>query len=139
MGLAAEQDAVARQYVTGFRHVLRVCARWFDNARPLDESIVTAHLRQMAFEPDSLIRRKCGLPTAVECQRRAAAVLAAGFPHSASGRRRFASLDRWLRADGNRRNPGTSADLVAAGLFAALRRRRLAAPFAWSRALAEHP
>ena len=31
-------------------------------------------------------------------------------------------FDRWLRADGNRRNPGTTADLVAASLFAAFRR-----------------
>ena len=30
-------------------------------------------------------------------------------------------LDEWLRADGHRRNPGTTADLVAASLFAAFR------------------
>ena len=30
-------------------------------------------------------------------------------------------LDTWLRGDGNRRNPGTTADLVAAILFAGLR------------------
>jgi triphosphoribosyl-dephospho-CoA synthase len=41
----------------------------------------------------------------------------------------FAALDRWLRGDGNRRNPGTSADLIAAGLFAVLREGRLRPPF----------
>ena len=30
------------------------------------------------------------------------------------------SLDRWLRSDGHRRNPGTTADLIAAALFALL-------------------
>jgi triphosphoribosyl-dephospho-CoA synthase len=34
---------------------------------------------------------------------------------------RLAELDAWLRADGNRRNPGTTADLVAGCLSAALR------------------
>ena len=38
-------------------------------------------------------------------------------------------LDFWLRSDGQRRNPGTSADLIAAGLFAALRERKIAGPF----------
>jgi len=40
----------------------------------------------------------------------------------------------WLRADGNRRNPGTSADLVAATLFVALREELipLPSPYPWS-------
>ena len=36
-----------------------------------------------------------------------------------------AELDYWLRSDGHRRNPGTTADLVAAGLFVLLRDQRL--------------
>ena len=32
----------------------------------------------------------------------------------------LAEFDFWLRQDGHRRNPGTSADLVAAGLFVSL-------------------
>ena len=33
----------------------------------------------------------------------------------------LANFDFWLRSDGHRRNPGTTADLVAAGLFVLLR------------------
>ena len=33
----------------------------------------------------------------------------------------YAEFDAFLRADGNRRNPGTTADLIAAILFAGLR------------------
>ena len=51
----------------------------------------------------------------------AAAVLAAGWPHTDAGRVAIAEFDHWLRADGHRRNPGTTADLVAACLFVALR------------------
>jgi len=37
----------------------------------------------------------------------------------------LSEFDRWLRADGHRRNPGTTADLVAACLFAAIRERTI--------------
>ena len=33
----------------------------------------------------------------------------------------LAGFDAWLRADGHRRNPGTTADLIAATLFAGFR------------------
>jgi triphosphoribosyl-dephospho-CoA synthetase len=38
---------------------------------------------------------------------------ASGFLSSAE----WAALDHWLREDGHRRNPGTSADLVAGTIF----------------------
>jgi len=37
-------------------------------------------------------------------------------------------LDTWLRVNGNQRNPGTTADLVAGCLFAALRDGLVEAP-----------
>ena len=40
-----------------------------------------------------------------------------------------ADFDFWLRADGNRRNPGATADLVAAALFAGLRDGLLPPPW----------
>jgi len=33
----------------------------------------------------------------------------------------LADFDFWLRSDGHRRNPGTTADLIAAALFVLLR------------------
>lgn len=125
MRLAADRDAIARQYVNAFADV-------FDHIVPeltgydggLDDAIVAAHLKQMAREPDSLIRRKCGGDIALESQRRARAVLEA--------REAFDTLDDWLRADGHRRNPGTSADLVTAGVYTALALGRVSFPTAWS-------
>jgi triphosphoribosyl-dephospho-CoA synthase len=51
--------------------------------------------------------------------------LASGEPESADYQAAAAELDFWLRSDGHRRNPGTTADLVATGLFVLLRDERL--------------
>ena len=47
--------------------------------------------------------------------------LKAGGSLTQAGQVAIAELDAWLRADGHQRNPGTTADLVAATLFADLR------------------
>ena len=49
------------------------------------------------------------------------------------GRAAGVALDKYLRSDGNRLNPGTTADLIAACLFVALRENRVrpSAPFRW--------
>jgi hypothetical protein len=44
------------------------------------------------------------------------------------GRMRIREFDRWLRAKGSLRNPGTTADLVTAGVFAVLRDQRALMP-----------
>lgn len=135
MQAASDRDAVARQYADGFSQILEINARAFAAALPLDQSIVRAHLEQMAREPDSLIRRKCGLAVAVESQRRARQVLDANWPEGPEAQQRFVAFDSWLRTDGNRRNPGTSADLVVAGLFVALREGTISLPIPWSNSL----
>jgi triphosphoribosyl-dephospho-CoA synthase len=125
MALAADRDLVARQYANGFHEVfqegLPALGHWLTEAQTLERAIQGCHLQLLARHPDTLIARKCGLPLAEEATRRAARVLAQGWPHREEGRHAFAELDAWLRADGHRRNPGASADLVAACLFAALR------------------
>lgn len=135
MALAAGRDAIARQYVNGFAQVLGVIAprliKACRNGRTLQQAIVLVHLEQMADEPDSLIRRKCGEALATESAQRARAVLEAGWPDAPRGVELFAELDAFLRADGNHRNPGTSADLLAAGIFAACRQGELKVPWRW--------
>ncbi len=125
MRLAADRDLIARQYTGGFADVLGGTAEWIAEGLAeewkLSTAIVHAHLRQMAAEPDSLVAGKCGPDVARESSQRAADVLAAGVPGTTEYATALAGLDGWLRADGHRRNPGTSADLVAAGLFALLR------------------
>jgi triphosphoribosyl-dephospho-CoA synthase len=125
MQLAAERDLIARQYVNGFREVLDegepALRRGLERARTLEGAIIYCHLHLMASYPDSLIARKRGCDEAAEAAQRAWLVLEKDWPTNPSGWRSLTDLDAWLRADGNARNPGTSADLVTASLFVALR------------------
>ena len=129
MRLAADHDLIARQYTNGFAQVFGCSAGWIEaGARRgwgLGDSIIHAHVRLIAERPDSLIARKCGLRVAQEASDRAAALLELGTPGAVAYQAGLADLDSWLRADGHRRNPGTSADLIAAGLFVLLREGRL--------------
>ena len=132
MRLAAGRDSVARQYVNGFADVLDLAlaflAESLGECHPLETAIVAAHLNVLARLPDTLIARKRGENEANEASRRAAEVIARGWPGDAEGVRLCEEFDRWLRAEGHARNPGTTADLVAAALFAGLREGIIALP-----------
>ena len=121
MQLAAERDLVARQYTNSFADVFTLATELRNQLaakHPVGEVIVIAFLSQLSKHPDSLIARKCGHEVAVNISRQAGAVLAAS--DKSSHLAALADFDFYLRADGNRRNPGTTADLVAAALFVVL-------------------
>ncbi len=121
MMLAADRDSIAREYATHydltFGTVIPSLVRARDAGLDWLRAAVEAHLHTLASVPDTLIARKNGIETARAVSLRAAAV------RDASGQARIvalAGLDAWLRSDGNRLNPGATADLVGAGLFVAL-------------------
>jgi triphosphoribosyl-dephospho-CoA synthase len=125
MALAADRDLIARQYSNGFREVfeegLPALVNRLSGSRDLETAIIACHLHLLSRIADTLIVRKRGRAEAEEASRRAAAVLDHGWPETVSGREALAGLDAWLRAEGHARNPGATADLVAACLFVALR------------------
>jgi len=133
MAMAADRDLIARQYAYGFRDVLvdgvAVLRRRLDST--LEDAIIHCHLHFLSNLPDSLIARKRGVAEAIEARDRARRVIAAGWPQTSAGRDALAQLDVWLRAKGNGRNPGATADLVAASLFAALREGIIKLPVDW--------
>ncbi|HTN76812.1 MAG TPA: triphosphoribosyl-dephospho-CoA synthase [Pirellulaceae bacterium] len=133
MQLAADRDAIARQYVTNFNTVfeqvvVELLAGVSQGWTALD-SIVHTHVSLLATSGDTLIARKCGQAVSDEAAAYARQVLSAGRPGEESYYEALADLDFWLRLDGHRRNPGTTADLIAAGLFVALREGQLAPPW----------
>jgi triphosphoribosyl-dephospho-CoA synthase len=122
MAEAAERDRVARQYVTDFADI-------FDLGLPLLEARIrrqdelrwatlAAYLCFLAAFPDSHIVRKFDAKTACAVQRNAAAFFAELKSH-AHPSQLLPSLLAWdssLKTAGL--NPGTSADLTVATLFA---------------------
>jgi triphosphoribosyl-dephospho-CoA synthase len=125
MRSASDHDMVARQYATNFADLFDAVVPRLERAVAsgwsLLESIVRVHLEVMSEFPDSLIARRKGADVARQAAAMAHKVLSSGLPGDEVYERGLADLDFWLRADGHLRNPGTTADLVAAGLFVALR------------------
>ncbi len=123
MKLAADRDLIARQYSNGFADVLGFGRDCFLSAQATEadweQAVIKTQLQLMARYPDSLIARKCGIDVALESQIRARNVLST--MQTSQSRAEMKEFDEWLRADGHRRNPGTTADLIAAILFAVLR------------------
>jgi triphosphoribosyl-dephospho-CoA synthase len=116
MAAAAHRDSIASEYATGYAIVfdagLRLLADALrDGAGTLD-AIVSLHLGLLASRPDTLIARKAGAAAARAVSLRAREVL--------DGARSLEDFDASLRGADHRLNPGTSADLVAATLLAAL-------------------
>jgi triphosphoribosyl-dephospho-CoA synthase len=126
--LASGRDLVARQYSNGFADVFGIAEQieqGVSQGGSLDAAIVHAHIRQLSVEADSLIARKCGLQIAQQARAMAGRVLDAGMPGDEAYERGLEDFDFWLRSDRHRRNPGTTADLIAAAMFVLLREGRV--------------
>jgi triphosphoribosyl-dephospho-CoA synthase len=116
MAAAADRDSIASEYATGYAIVFDTGLPLLDDGlrnRPSTlEAIVSLHVGLLASHPDTLIARKAGDA--------AARAVSSAAREVRDGARPLADFDASLRADGNRLNPGTTADLVAATLLAAL-------------------
>jgi triphosphoribosyl-dephospho-CoA synthase len=132
MRLAAAHDHIAAQYANGFRDVLECGQQWLRDSVAIATSarlrIAWLAVRMMSEWGDTLIARKCGQPMSNIVRERARMVLSSGWPQAAIRNGKdpllepeFGDFDAFLRADGHQRNPGTTADMVAAVLFANFR------------------
>ncbi len=137
MKLAADRDLIARQYANNYADVFELgvpaLLKGFNVYGCVEAAIIHCQFAWMAAFSDSLIARKNGLAVAENVQKRMQEVIALGGLATAEGRAAGVALDAHLRSDGNKLNPGTTADLVSACLFVALREGtlKLNAPFAW--------
>jgi triphosphoribosyl-dephospho-CoA synthase len=116
MAAAAGRDSIASEYATGYAIVfecgLPILNEALADGRPTLEAIVSLHVGLLAGHPDTLIARKAGDAAAQAVSDAAREVRA--------GTRSLEDFDASLRSADNRLNPGTTADLVAGTLLAAL-------------------
>jgi triphosphoribosyl-dephospho-CoA synthase len=122
MGVAEAEDRIAWNYTHGFADIFTLglpslehgLERW--NERPW--AVTGVYLGFLAAHPDTLIQRKFGGATADRVQAEARAMQRHFLESAAPGRLapELMDFDRALKAGGL--NPGTSADLTVATVFA---------------------
>jgi triphosphoribosyl-dephospho-CoA synthase len=123
MGAAEERDRIAWNYAHGFADIFQLGRKWLAQGRERwgegPWAVTRVYLGFLAHLPDTLIERKFGARSASFVREEAAAI-EAGFKESQAPETMIAPLmafDRALKERGL--NPGTSADLTVATLFAA--------------------
>jgi triphosphoribosyl-dephospho-CoA synthase len=124
MRLAADRDAIAREYATGFETTFDLAVPALEAARASglawDAAVVETFLKVLAARPDTHIARRGGVELARTVSARAARVLSAGGVRTPAGRDAIETMDAALRAGSNTASPGATADLTAAAIFVAL-------------------
>jgi triphosphoribosyl-dephospho-CoA synthase len=120
---AAARDRIARQYATGFADIFDLGSPWLETASRRwahcsAAATLCVYLGFLAAFPDTHIQRRHGLEAALEVLREAAPL----FAFSQHADDAAALLARALQFDAGlklrRLNPGASADLTVATLFA---------------------
>ncbi len=122
MSLAADQDRIARAYVTDFAELFDFGLPRFEliSRQAADRSIAvtTLHMAYLAAFTDSHIARKFGAGVAEEVRAKAEGLTSQWQPVARSDAlKELLHFDSELKA--RRINPGTTADFVVATLFAA--------------------
>lgn len=121
MIIASEKDSIAYEYASGYRitfeFVYPLLKRLRESGMGWEDTIVEAFLNVLATFPDTLIVRKFGLEEALYISDKAKKILELGGVKTEEGRRLISLLDKELRERDVKRNPGTSADLIASGLM----------------------
>lgn len=128
MRVSAEIDQVARTYCTHFHflfdEVVPCLQHAIEHSGDISTGIRIFQMRWLARYGDSLVQRKLGEEENSLLQKKATDLLKLFDSEAQQMTDRFEknwqALDKWMREEGHRRNPGTTADLIAAGLFVLL-------------------
>ena len=124
MRLAQDRDGIAREYASDFQATFESAVPTLASARTAgfdwNDAVVETFLTVLASFVDTHIARRAGANAAADVTRQAREVVAAGGVRSEAGRAGIARLHAALRGNGNRANPGTTADITAAAIFVVL-------------------
>lgn len=112
---SASRDLNANEWTSGFPRTFRTADRIAQDSGSLEQRAARAHLAQLAAEPDTLIQTRHGEDVAAAVRERAAALHESEASVDAISAFAEDLVEREI-------NPGTTADILAAGLYVALLR-----------------
>jgi len=117
-------DSVALEWTSNYATTFDLGYPYFKDilkqSGDVNTATVQTFLKILSEKPDTLIRRKAGMDIAKEVSSKAKSILGRGGMLTQSGRRELEVFDAELRAQGNKLNPGTTADLTASTLGVAI-------------------
>jgi len=117
--IAAGYDSVCFEWVKNYPITIDLAYPFLLDqmqTRDLNKAIVHTFLKVLSLYPDTLISRKVGEKISQEISLEANELLILGGLDTKAGQKRLIEFDRRLRENGNKLNPGTTADLIAATL-----------------------
>jgi triphosphoribosyl-dephospho-CoA synthase len=112
MQISAKNDMVAREWVDGFRRSFEAAEKIYSKRKTgtMNDATVLSYLELLAEEPDTFVAKKYDMNKAVYVQGLALDVL----------ERRMTLKELSHRLSVEKINPGSTADIIIAGLFIAL-------------------
>lgn len=120
----ASRDSIAREWTTSFEITFDLThpylVKRIREVMDINTAIVDTYLYILSEVPDTLIQRKAGKDAALKVSQKARELLSGGGLKTQPDQVR--EFDTFLQEKSGLLNPGTTADLVAAGLMIALLR-----------------
>jgi len=121
--MSAGVDEISGEWANNFKLTLYQIFPYLnkvaDNLENIEEGIVQTFVWLLSLRPDGLIAKKAGEKRAEEVRALAEKTMKA-WNKDTGPLELMKSLDEELRKEGNLLNPGTTADLVSAGIFCKL-------------------
>ena len=121
MKSASRWDSIAKEYDTGYEVTFGMTAPWlaglWQEGYSLKNCILQTYLMLLGEVCDTLISRKLGREASERVSAEAREILRAGGCLTREGRDKIAEFESSLAHPDNLSNPGTTADLTAAGIF----------------------
>lgn len=117
--IASSYDSICFEWVNNYPITMDVAYPFLLDQlcnQDLNKAIVHTFLKVLSLYPDTLISRKVGKKISKEISLEANQILVLGGLKTKAGQMELARFDKKLRKNGNKLNPGTTADLVAATL-----------------------
>jgi triphosphoribosyl-dephospho-CoA synthase len=122
--LSSTYDSISSEWIHNFKITFEIGYPYFvsqiNSTGNCNTATVNTYLKILSTIPDTLIARKAGMPKAKELSDRANQILAIGSLDSDAGRAMLSELDRELRLNRQKLNPGTTADLTVSSLAIAI-------------------